>query len=186
MTKINVNTRWLQIGITVAGGNQIGNELNQLNRPLNICIGDDQQTMYIADTFNHHIIEWKYGSTNGQIVAGDTCGTLVAGGHGQGNRLNQLNGPGYIFVDQDYSVYISDENNHRVMKWTKDATEGIVVAGGHGPGSGPFQLSGPRGVIVDQLDAKQGTVVVGGNNEENEQNQLYYPQDLSFDRQGNL
>ncbi|CAF4734610.1 unnamed protein product, partial [Rotaria sp. Silwood2] len=61
-----------------------------------------------------------------------------------------------------------------------------------------------RGIIVDQFgtvyvaycdnnrvmrwlkEAKQGTVVVDGNDEEKEPNELCYPQDLSFDRQGNL
>ncbi|CAF3324106.1 unnamed protein product [Rotaria sp. Silwood2] len=115
---------------------------DELGKPPNITIQQGSESLVKKNSVD--------------ISTRDTCGTLVAGGHGQGNRLNQLNGPGYIFVDQDYSVYISDENNHRVMKWTKDATEGIVVAGGHGPGSGPFQLSGPRGVIVDQL----GTIFV--------------------------
>ncbi|CAF4644509.1 unnamed protein product, partial [Rotaria sp. Silwood2] len=112
----------------------------------------------------------------------DTCETVVAGGHGQGNRLDQLDSPGYIFVDKDYSVYISDEKNHRVMKWIKGATEGIVVAGGQGKGNGLAQLSGPREVLADQL----GIVVVGGNNQGKQSNQLYHPQDMSFDQQGNL
>ncbi|CAF4348495.1 unnamed protein product, partial [Rotaria sp. Silwood2] len=237
--KINDNTRWLQDGITITGGNQRGNELSQLDGPWGICVDDDEQTIYIADTFNHRIIEWKYGATHGQVMAGgngpgkridqlyeptdlavdkekdcfiicdrgnrrvvrwprrngtcgqtvisdvqcygltkdhdkyfyiadherheirrwrigDTCETVVAGGHGEGNRLDQLDSPGYIFVDKDYSVYISDEKNHRVMKWIKGATEGIVVAGGQGKGNGLAQLSGPREVLADQL----GTVYV--------------------------
>ncbi|CAF1481119.1 unnamed protein product [Rotaria sp. Silwood1] len=249
MMKTNGNTRWLQNGITVAGGTQRVNRLNQLYYPWGICIHDDEHTMYIADTFNHRIIEWKYGATNGQVVAGgngagnrmdqlnvptdviidkendcliicdqgnsrvhevrrwrigDSYGIVVAGGHGQGHRLDQLNSPCYIFVDQDYSVYTSDEKNHRVMKWIKGATEGIIVVGSQGQGNGLAQLSCPRGVIVDQLgtvyvadcdnnrvmcwskEAKQGTIVVGGNNEGKQSNQLYYPQDLSFDRQYNL
>ncbi|CAF2945316.1 unnamed protein product [Rotaria sp. Silwood2] len=268
MIKINGNTSWLQDGITIAGGNQRGNGLSQLDSPWGICVDDDEQTIYIADTFNHRLIEWKYGAANGQIVAGgngpgnridqfyeptdvavdkekdcfiicdqgnrrvcygltrdhdryfciadherheirrwrigDTCETIVAGGHGQGNRLDQLDSLGYIFVDQDYSVYISDEKNHRVMKWIKGATEGIVVAGGQGAGNDLTQLSRPRGVLVDQLGtvyvadcgnhrvmlwskgAKQGIVVVGENNQGKRSNQLYHPQDLSFDQQGNL
>ena len=70
----------------------------------------------------------------------------------KGNRLNQLNDPVYIFVDQDQSVYVSDQGNSRVMKWTKGAKEGVVVAGGQGQGNSLTQLSYPRGIIVDQLD----------------------------------
>lgn len=65
--------------------------------------------------------------------------------------LHRLNNPYYIFVDQDYSVYVSDQNNHRAVKWMKDAKEGIVVAGGQRQGNGMAQLSNPSGVIVDQL-----------------------------------
>lgn len=52
-------------------------------------------------------------------------------------------------VDEDYSVYVSDTNNHRVVKWVKDAEEGIVVAGGQDNGNNLTQLSHPYGVIVD-------------------------------------
>ncbi len=99
--------------------------------------------------------------------------------------------------------YVSDKNNHRVMKWIKGSTKGIVVAGGHGEGSDLTQLSCPHGVIVDQLGtvyvadsfnerlirwskgAAQGSSVVGGNRQGNG-NQLDYPVGLPFDRPGNL
>ncbi|CAF4879078.1 unnamed protein product, partial [Rotaria socialis] len=85
-----------------------------------------------------------------------------------------------VFVDQDYSVYVSDEDNHRVMKWADGATEGVIVAGGQGNGDSLSQLSYPRGIVVDPSgtlyvadfsnarvmrwfkDAKQGEVIAGG------------------------
>jgi hypothetical protein len=42
---------------------------------------DDDQTIYVADTGNHHIMEWKRNAINGQ---------LIVGGNGQGNRTDQL------------------------------------------------------------------------------------------------
>jgi sugar lactone lactonase YvrE len=126
---------------------------------------------------------------------GDTQGKVVAGGNGQGNRLNQLSSPRHVFVDREHSVYVSDYLNGRVMKWKEGATQGIVVAS---------QLSCPQGVVVDQLEtvyvveqgnhrimrwlngAKQGIVVTGVNGSGNTPNQLSYPCGLSFDRDGNL
>ncbi|CAF4389554.1 unnamed protein product, partial [Rotaria sp. Silwood2] len=87
---------------------------------------------------------------------GESQGTVVAGGNGSGNRLDQLSSPAYVFVDRDHSVYVSDWDNHRVMKWVEGAKQGIVVAGGQGKGNGLTQLSYPYGVVVDQL----GTVYV--------------------------
>ncbi|CAF4903965.1 unnamed protein product, partial [Rotaria sp. Silwood2] len=86
---------------------------------------DDQRYLYISDYKKHEVRRYQIGDKNG---------TLVAGGNGKGDGLNQLNEPAYIFVDQQQTVYVSDWDNHRVMKWNKGAKEGIVVAGGQGYG----------------------------------------------------
>ncbi|CAF3433823.1 unnamed protein product, partial [Rotaria socialis] len=113
--------------------------------------------------------------------------------------------PTYLFVDRDHSVYVSDNENHRVMKWNKGATEGIVVAGGLGRWSALTHLYYPNGIFVDTLGTlyvvdslnnrvmrctqggkKQATIIVGGNGEGGGVNQFNVPRGLSFDRHGNL
>ncbi|CAF0719520.1 unnamed protein product [Adineta steineri] len=283
--KNKINLKWKQNAITVAGGNEKGQELNQLNRPVGIFI-DEKKNIFIADSENHRIVEWKYNGKEGQIIAGGNwqgnqidqlneptdvvvdqqshsiiiadywnrrviqwlnqsqqilissidCnglamdkygflyvsdygknavrrwkmgeynneGIIVAGGNGEGDQLNQFNHPGFIFVDNDQSVHVSDLNNHRVMKWRKDAKEGIVVAGGNGYGRNLNQLSGPGGVIVDDLGQiyvvdwgnnrvmrwcegkEEGEFIVGENGGGDESNQLYGPTGLLFDVEGNL
>ncbi|CAF4617757.1 unnamed protein product, partial [Rotaria sp. Silwood2] len=263
-----------------------GNGINQLSNPYGFYV-DDDQSVYVADTWNHRIVEWKWGAMSGQVVAGgngegsgghqlsyplgvfidkerdsliicdgsnkrvvrwprrngisgetiisniscvgltmdengslyvtdvgkaevrryrrgESQGTVVAGGNGHGNRLDQLSSPYYVIVDRDHSMYFSDWNNHRVMKWVEGAKEGIIVAGGQGQGDDLTQLYHPYGVIVDQLGtvyvadgpnhrimrwpkgATQGSVIVGGNGEGRQSNQLNWPAGLSFDRHGNL
>jgi sugar lactone lactonase YvrE len=64
------------------------------------CIGltmDKNGSLYVSDRENHQVKRWKRGETNG---------TIVAGGNGRGNDLNQLNYPNFIFIDDDYSLYI--------------------------------------------------------------------------------
>ncbi|CAF2943498.1 unnamed protein product [Rotaria sp. Silwood2] len=283
---IDSNAKWIQNGVTVAGGNGYGTGINQLYHPLGLYI-DDDQTVYVADQSNRRIMEWKSGATSGKIVAGgngygnradqlnfpydviinkerdsliisdfenrrvvrwprqngasgetivsnidcigltidengffyvvdyekhevrryrigDTKGTVVAGGNGRGNRLNQLSYPYYVFADRDHSVYISDSGNARVVKWEEGATKGTVVAGDQGEGNSLAQLLHPQGVIVDQLGtvyvadlgnhrimrwpegATQGSVIAGGNSQGTQLNQLNEPIGLSFDRHGNL
>jgi sugar lactone lactonase YvrE len=156
---------------------------------------DDNGFLYVADILKHEVRRWRVG---------ETSGTVVAGGNGVGDRLDQLNYPVGVFVDRDHSVYVSDNNNHRVMKWMKGTKEGIVVAGSQGQGDALAQLSYPDGVVVDQLGtvyvadwgnqrvmrwpkgATQGSIVVGGNGEGDKANQLFYPTGLSFDLQGNI
>jgi sugar lactone lactonase YvrE len=273
--------------MTIAGGNEQGNQLNQLSNPLDIYVDDDDQCILIADNKNHRIVEWKLGAKMGQVVAGgngegnrtdqlnkptnvivdkatnsviicdvgnrrvvrwsrrngtngqviisdidcshltmnnngdlyvsdwkkdevrrwkigEINGTTVAGGNGEGNKLNQLNGPTGIFVDEDHSVYVSDIENNRVMKWLIGAKEGFIVAGGQGEGNSLTQLSSPYGMIVDHLGSvyvadshnqrimcwskgsKEGRVIVGGNGKGQQSNQISFPVGLSFDRQGHL
>ncbi|CAF1299377.1 unnamed protein product [Rotaria sordida] len=156
---------------------------------------DDQRYLYISDVEKHEVRRYQIGDNNG---------TIVAGGHGKGVGLKQLNHPTYIFVDQQQTVYVSDHDNHRVMKWDKDAKEGIVVAGGQGYGNTLTQLSYPKGLFVDTLGtiyvadlwnhrvmrwpkgAKQGTVIVGGNGRGSGANQFNSLRGLSFDRHANL
>ncbi|CAM4941306.1 unnamed protein product [Rotaria socialis] len=83
---------------------------------------DERRYLYVSDVEKHEVRRYKLG---------EKSYTLVAGGNGEGNGLNQLNWLTYLFVDRDHSVYVSDNNNHRVMKWNKGAKEGIVVAGGN-------------------------------------------------------
>ncbi|CAF0933940.1 unnamed protein product [Adineta ricciae] len=77
-------------------------------------------------------------------------GLTVAGGNGRGEKLNQLNAPQGICVDNDdQSVYITDWCNHRIVRWKPNQTAGQIVAGGNGAGSGPNQLNNPLDVILD-------------------------------------
>jgi sugar lactone lactonase YvrE len=223
-------------GQIVAGGNGQGNQNDQLNLPAKVIVDKENDSMIICDLSNRRVVRWprRNGRSGETLISnidchdlimdndgylyvsdvekhevrrwkmGETNGTIVAGGNGQGNLLDQLNDPRYIFIDKDHSVYVSDCENHRVMKWLKNAKEGIVVAGGDVEGNGSRQLSIPQGIIVDQLGnvyvadrgnrrvirwwkaAQEGTIVVGGNGYGEQPNQFSYPMDLSFDRQKNL
>ncbi len=77
-------------------------------------------------------------------------GLTVAGGNGSGDGTNQLSYPCGLYVDDDQTIYVADQSNHRIVEWKWGATSGQVVAGGKGQGSGAHQLSNPRDVIVDR------------------------------------
>ncbi|CAF1096241.1 unnamed protein product [Adineta steineri] len=77
--------------------------------------------------------------------------TIVAGGHGQGSGLNQLDRPRGIYVDEDSeSIYIADSMNHRIVRWKFDADKGEVVAGGTESVDEIDQLKLPTDVILDK------------------------------------
>ncbi|CAK9188703.1 unnamed protein product [Sphagnum troendelagicum] len=92
------------------------------------CFGlamDKEGFLYVSDREKSEVRRWKEEETEGIVVAG---------GNGEGDRLNQLNYPRFLFVDDEQTVYVSDWRNNRVMKWRRGATKGIIVAGGNGQG----------------------------------------------------
>ena len=152
---------------------------------------DDQGSLYVSDEEKHEVRRFDNGS--------DQVGTVVAGGHGEGNALNQLNWPTYLFVDAQFTLYVTDYNNHRVMKWMRGAHEGIIAVGGD-----DMQLSHPGGIWVDgrgrifvidgtnnrvlwqEKGGTQRAVVVRGHRRGARATELSGPADLFFDRYANL
>ena len=131
----------LVAGNNLEGGDNAGGSLNRLNGPHAIYV-DKDKNIYIADTNNHRVVKWANGANEGVVVAG-------AGGYGEAN--NQLKAPRGIYVDEENNfMYISDSDNHRVLKWEIGASEGVVVAGGNGRGSGLDQLEYPNNLALDE------------------------------------
>ncbi|CAF4551553.1 unnamed protein product, partial [Rotaria sp. Silwood2] len=77
-------------------------------------------------------------------------GVTVAGGNRLGNGINQLSNPWGLYVDDEQTVYVADQSNHRIMEWKSGTRTSQVVAGGNGKGSGAHQLFYPQDVIVDK------------------------------------
>ncbi|CAM4849321.1 unnamed protein product, partial [Rotaria magnacalcarata] len=164
--------RWSRRSGTTQGEVLIGTTCAGLVR-------DEQRYLYVCGARKHDVRRYQLGEKNG---------ILVAGGNGKGDELNQLSYPTYLFVNGQQNVYVSDCGNHRVMKWTKGATE-----------------DGPQGIFVNTLgalyvadsgnhrvmrwtqgDKKQGTVIVCGNGYGAGANQFSNPVGLCFDRYVNL
>ncbi|CAF4080927.1 unnamed protein product [Rotaria sordida] len=82
---------------------------------------DDDGFFYVADCDKHEVRQYRMRERQETVVAGE---------NGEGNRLDQLHAPRYVFVDRDHSVYVSDGYNHPVMMWMEGEKQGIVVASG--------------------------------------------------------
>ncbi|CAF1435368.1 unnamed protein product [Adineta ricciae] len=182
------------IGEIIVGNRGQGNLYDQLNGPMCVIRNKQENSLIIcdvADDEKDEIRRWKIGEKEG---------TLIAGGNGKGNNLNQLNATFFIHIDKSNSLYVSDKQNNRVMKWKKDAKEGILVAGGIYHENTFEKLNGPTGLFVTDLgqifvvdsnnnlimrwneNDNKSEIVVGQDGSTN----LYNPTGLSFDIDGNL
>ena len=151
---------------------------------------DHNGDVYMSNTRTDAVARWKEGEAQE---------TIIAGGNGKGDALNQFNRPEYLAVDPDFSVYVSDSNNNRVIKWSKCASEGVIFAGGEGA-----DVGAPMGLILDHTgsvyvvtqkiprvirfsnNSRAGTVVADGHEPGQQSDRLSAPQGLAFDRLGNL
>ncbi|CAF1676547.1 unnamed protein product, partial [Rotaria magnacalcarata] len=182
--KIRPNAKWSQNGVTIAGGHGQGGATNQLNSPIGLFV-DDDQTVVIADCWNHRIMQWKNGNT--------TNGRVVAGGNGKGNGLNQFYCPTDVLIDKETdSLIICDQGNGRVVRWSRrrGTTQGEVLI----DTIGCFGLAMDEqrylyvsdykngGVRRYKFGDNSGTLVAGGNGAGAGLNQLQYPRYLFVDR----
>ena len=148
---------------------------------------DDQGALYFTADWIDEVKRYDVSKING---------TVVAGGNGRGNALNQLDQPTAIAVDRDYSVYVCDVGNSRIMKWTKDAVEGIVIADRQ-------DVDFLAGIFIDSLGTlyaiggldkvmrwpkgkTEGETIVGGRCSATEEHQIFSPYSFAFDPNGNL
>ena len=118
----NVTLRWNTTGITVAGTtNVVGNASNQLYNPWGLAL-TYENTLYVADRYNNRVQKYLRGSLNGTTVAGQANSTTCS-------SYQCLSNPASIILDDNENLLISEESNHRVVLWKKDATIGELVAG---------------------------------------------------------
>ncbi len=76
-----------------------------------------------------------YNNT-GEVIVGDS-------------KLDQLNNPSDIFLDNEGNLYIADTDNNRILKYVKNTKTIIVVAQGNGLYS---DLNAPTSLFVDEYD----------------------------------
>ncbi|CAF1332931.1 unnamed protein product [Rotaria sp. Silwood1] len=174
-------------GQVVAGGNGQGNRLDQLDRPTDVIIDKETDSLIICDQWNLRVIQWsrRSGTTHGEIL------------------IDNISCFGLAMDDQRY-LYISDSGNHEVKRYQIADKIGTIVAGGHGEGAALKQFNWPRYLFVDRQQAvyvsdyynhrlmkwnkgaKEGIVVAGGQGEGNTLAQLSHPNGLFVDTCGTI
>lgn len=188
-------------GKTVAGNTTRGSLLNELSYPSRVMITSTKD-LIIADTNNQRIVLWSF-----PYDPSTSQGKVIAGGHGAGFNLSQLDSPsGLYYSESDSTLYIANQQSHSVFEWIKGNTRAHkIVAGVIGVhGSSAVQLNNPKGIILDQdknlyvadsennriqrfcLYSKTGITIAGQGAPGNSDVHLNGPSDIAFDEVLNL
>ncbi|CAF4311735.1 unnamed protein product, partial [Rotaria sordida] len=123
---------------------------------------------------------------------GDTNGQVVAGGNGEGNRLDQLNYPTNVLIDKETDSLIICGTG-RVVRWSRRSgtTQGEILIDNidcYG-----LAMDDQRYLYISDTDKhevrryqigdKNGTIVAGGNGKGAGLNQLNWPTYIFVDQQ---
>lgn len=87
-----------------------GNTSTLLNFPSDVTI-DPMGNVYVVDRYSHRVQLYLNGQSNGSTIAG--VGTV------SGNNSTLLNGPTSLALDGQLNLYVVDQNNHRVQKFSR-------------------------------------------------------------------
>ena len=135
--------RWNSEGVTVAGvTSTIGSAANLLYYPYDLVV-DWSYSLFVADRNNNRIQKFLRGSSNATTVAGRANGIT-------GSTADAFDLSGFLLVDDDNNIHISDVSNNRVMFWKKDAVQGTIAAGNGTLGNSDNQLDRPHGLTYDR------------------------------------
>ena len=158
---------------------------SQFNQPTDIFV--TSTFVYVLDAANYRVQQWPRNGTSGITVAG------MNGSAGNSSSNNTFGFSYGIHVDKDGFIYVSDQPNHRVLRFPPGSASGTVVAGNGIAGAGPSQLNGAYRIFVDETKsifiadtynhriqkwpsgACSGVTVAGTGTVGTTDNQLYYP-----------
>lgn len=144
--------------------------------------------MFIADMWNHRIIQWKLNDTEGKVVAGNGS---------EGNQSNQLNSPSDVVIHKEtYSLIICDRDNKRVVRWSRlaNTAEGetllnnIACYGVAVDHQGNFYVSDTENHAVRRyrIGDRTGKLVAGGHGNGSSNSQLNNATHIFVDRNQTL
>ena len=161
------------------------------------CLGlfiDILNNIYCSPENANQVIKKSLNRINSDTV-------VVAGNGTAGNATNLLNYVRGIAVDFNLTLYVADQYNHRVQRFTSGQLDGMTVVGSDAPGT--ITLNSPNGIVEDAdgylfiTDYGDNRIIGSGPNGFRciagctglpgaASNQLNNPYSLSFDSHGNL
>ena len=161
------------------------------------CLGlfiDILNSLYCSPENANQVIKKSLNKINSDIV-------VVAGNGTAGSAANLLNYARGIVVDFNMTLYVADQNNHRVQRFPYGQVNGTTVVGADAPGT--ITLNCPHGLAQDAddylfiADYSDNRIIGSGPDGFRciaactglpgpASNQLNTPSAMSFDSHGNL
>lgn len=143
-----------------------------LNGPTYIALGPTGK-LFVADTDNHRVLRWSSAAavsdgSSAEAVLGQADFTSNSANRGSSVAANTMYGPTGVFVSSSGALYVSDSQNHRILRFdnAESAADGAAADG----------VLGQADFISAEPNRRQNVAA----------NSLRWPKDLHVDGSGNL
>lgn len=97
--------------VDVSGSDDGIGGIARFNFPTGIYVDSSDQTIYIADRYNH-----KIRKINAKNIVSTISGTGVSGAVDGENNVASFHDPSGIVVDKNKNIYVADISNHKIRK----------------------------------------------------------------------
>ncbi len=133
---------------TIAGGGTEAGDTtlakSQFSQPFGIAVASND-VLYVADTYNNRIRKID--------IANDTVTTVASNFKDDTGNIATFNHPDAVLVASDGSLYVADQNSHRILKinFTTSKVETIAGSGARGYNDAvgtAAQFDAPAGMAI--------------------------------------
>lgn len=179
---LSPNAKWEQYGTIVAGGHGNGDDLNQVYSSRSVFV-DDDLTVYVADSCNNRLVEWKPGATEGRVLIS---------GYRENPHEEKLPGTNDFIIDKSTNSFITANCfSNKIERWSRngDTDSEVILSGFECTGvtmdeNGSFYMvdNGKHEVIRYEIGSSEATIVAGGNGEGDGLNQFKEPSSIFVDQ----
>ncbi|HEX2915385.1 MAG TPA: NHL repeat-containing protein [Chloroflexia bacterium] len=93
-----------------------GTSANQLDHVYGLSL-DAVGGLYAVDYFNNRVLYFPAGTTTATRVYGQPDFITKSDNYGGTTTASSLSGPGFVSLDANQNIYVSDNSNHRVLRY---------------------------------------------------------------------
>ncbi|MCX6879950.1 MAG: SBBP repeat-containing protein [Verrucomicrobia bacterium] len=148
---------------TTNTNNKGGISADSLSLPLAVVV-DGSGNLWVADMNNNRVLYYSSGSTTATRVYGQGCVFTTGTANKGGLSANSLKAPAGLALDSAGNLYVSDQQNNRVLKYDHTLPQAYAVTyngngsdGGSTPvDSGSPYLSGTTVIVLSNTFTKSG------------------------------
>ncbi|MCK4669563.1 MAG: hypothetical protein KAT43_00040 [Nanoarchaeota archaeon] len=155
-------------GWKTSNGSSLSGNYQGFYFPSSVFVDSSNGDIYVADFFNHRVSKWNAAGNAIGWIGGGSNGWKTSIGASAGSDFRSFDNPHKIYLDSSKNIYVAEQNNNRISKWSAAGNAiGWIGGGSNGwktsigtmSGSDYQSFDDPRSVFIDN----SGNIYIADN-----------------------